>query len=135
VGRPQEVVVPILRADPRLDGVTITTWVPDIDFRDFPLLNIRRLGGGRSDRNPALAYQAVIEMTMFSTKDLIQCEALYETALDVLYDAVKYQAVTAAGSLQSIFEIMGATQFSSMFQDSWRVQGLIRLSISKPRIY
>jgi hypothetical protein len=75
----------------------------------------------------------VIEMTAFSTKDLIDCENIYETALDVLYDAVDNQVVTPDGYIQSMFETMGSTQFSSMFQDSWRVQGLIRLSVRKPR--
>jgi len=134
VSRPQSVVVPLLRGDPRLEGVTITTWVPDIDFRDFPLINIRRIGGIRNPDLPMVHSMPVIEMTVFSDKDLIDCEELYETALDVLYGAVKKQTLTDAGSLQSVYETMGATQFSSMFQDSWRVQGLLRLSIRKPRI-
>ena len=31
--RVQSIVLPILRGDARLAGVTITTWVPDIDYR------------------------------------------------------------------------------------------------------
>lgn len=131
--RIQKVVMPILRADPRLEGVTISSWVADIDHRTFPLINIRRIGGRRNENAPTIHSAPVIEMTAFSTKDLIDCENIYETALDVLYDAVENQVVTPEGYIQSMFETMGSTQFSSMFQDSWRVQGLIRLSVRKPR--
>lgn len=131
--RVQKIVVPILRADPRLAGVTVTTWVPDIDFREFPILNVRRIGGGRNTTLPFLHSSPVIELTAFSDESLIKCEELYETALDVLYDAAHRQVVTEHGYIQSMFETMGATQFSSLFQDSWRVQGLIRLAVRKPR--
>ena len=132
--RVQNVVVPILREDPRLEGVTVTTWIPDIDFREFPLLNVRRIGGIRNPKSPRLHYLPVVELTAFTNTSLIDCEELYETALDVLYDAIANQTSTDAGCIQSMYETMGATQFSSMFQDSWRVQGLIRLCIRKPRI-
>lgn len=131
--RVQQIIVPILRNDPRLDGVTITTWVPDIDFREFPLINVRRIGGIRNPALPTLHSQPVVEMTAYTKGGLIECEDLYETALDVLYDAIAHQTVTPAGYLQSMYETMGATQFSSSFQDSWRVQGLIRLSVRRPR--
>ncbi len=133
VPRAQEVVVPLLRMDDRLKCVKITTWVPDIDFREFPIINVRRIGGIRNPEGPTLHSLPVIEMTAFSNRSLIECEELYETALEVLYDAVKYQTLTEAGHLQSIYETMGATQFSSLFQDSWRVQGLIRLCVRRPR--
>ncbi|AMQ66760.1 tail terminator [Mycobacterium phage Mulciber] len=131
--RVQSVVVPILRGDPRLAGVTITTWVPDVDFREFPMINVRRIGGIRNPNAPTIHNLPVIEMTAYSTEGLIECEELYETALEVLYDAVKNGTQTPAGYLQSIYETMGATQFSSLFQDSWRIQGLIRLGVRKPR--
>lgn len=132
--RVQKVIVPLLREDPRLDGVTVTTWVPDIDFREFPILNVRRMGGIRNPKAPTLHTFPVIEMTAYTNTNLIDCEELYETALDVLYDAVENQTQTDAGYLQSLYETMGATQFSSLFQDSWRVQGLIRLCVRRPRI-
>lgn len=132
--RVQRIVVPLLRDDPRLDGVTVTTWIPDIDFREFPLLNVRRIGGVRNPEAPKLHSSPIIELTAFTTDSLIGCEELYETALDVLYDAVSDQKTTDSGSLQSLKETMGATQFSSMFQDSWRVQGLIRLGVRAPRL-
>lgn len=132
--RVQQVVVPILREDPRLDGVAITTWVPDIDYREFPLINIRRIGGIRNPNLPNVHSMPVVEMTAYTNTNLIDCEELYETALDVLYEAVREQTQTDAGYLQSMYETMGATQFSSLFQDSWRVQGLIRFCVRRPRI-
>lgn len=132
--RVQKIVVPLLRGDTRLAGVNITTWVPDIDYREFPIVNVRRIGGNRNPKLPLLNSFPVVEITAYSNEDLIHCEELYETVLDVLYEAIHNQTPTPDGYIQSMYETMGATQFSSMFQDSWRVQGLIRLSIRKPRI-
>ncbi|AGR46436.1 tail terminator [Mycobacterium phage Odin] len=126
-------MAPLLRADPRMAGVTITTWVPDVDFREFPMINIRRIGGIRNPKAPRLHTLPVIEMSAYSTEGLIECEELYEEALDVIIDSVAEQRQTPAGYLQSMFETMGATQFSSLYQDSWRVQGLIRLGVRRPR--
>lgn len=131
--RVQKILLPILRGDPRLDGVHISTWVPDIDYRQLPIVNVRRIGGIRNPDLPTLHASPVIELTVYHDVDLIAAENLYETVLDVLYDAVKYQTTTDHGSLQSIFETMGATQFSSSYMDSWRVQGLIRCSVRAPR--
>lgn len=131
--RPQAVVAPILRGDPRLAGVTVTTWVPDIDYREFPIINIRRIGGIRNPNAPMVHSLPVIEMSVYTDDGLIQCEELYETAIEVLYDAVERGTQTPDGYLSSIYETMGATQFSSLYQDSWRVQGLIRLGVRRPR--
>jgi len=131
--RVQKVVVPLLRGDSRLAGVKVRTWVPDIDYRGFPMINIRRIGGIRNPKQPTLHTNPVIEMTAYSDVGLIECEELYETALEVLFDAVKNQTQTPDGYMQSIYETFGATQFSSLYQDSWRVQGLIRVSLRGPR--
>ncbi|AVP41943.1 tail terminator [Mycobacterium phage Jsquared] len=131
--RVQKVVAPILRSDPRLEGVTVTTWVPDVDFREFPMINLRRIGGIRNPKAPTLHTLPVLEMTAYTRDGLIETEELYETALEVLYDAVENGTQTPAGYLTSIFETMGATQFSSLYQDSWRIQGLIRLGVRRPR--
>ena len=131
--RVQKVVAPILRGDPRLSGVEVVTWVPDIDYRSFPMLQIRRIGGIRNPNAPTLHTLPVIELSAYSTEGLIECEELYEEALDVLYDAVESQTQTPAGYLTYIYETMGATQFSSLFQDSWRIQGLLRLGVRAPR--
>ncbi|QBP31047.1 tail terminator [Mycobacterium phage Refuge] len=129
--RVQQIVAPLLRDG--LPGVTITTWVPDIDWREFPMVNIRRIGGIRNPDAPTLHTLPVIEMSAYSDEGLIECEELYEQALDVLYEAVRTQKSTPAGRLQSMYETMGATQFSSLYQDSWRIQGLIRLGVRSPR--
>ncbi|AER48734.1 tail terminator [Mycobacterium phage Conquerage] len=130
--RVQKIVLPILR-EGLGDGVKVGSWVEDIDYRDFPMINIRRIGGIRNPTAPTIHTLPVIEMTAYSAESLIACENLYEQALDTLYEAVRTQKATPAGRLQSMYETMGATQFSSLFQDSWRIQGLIRLGIRKPR--
>ncbi|QFG04597.1 tail terminator [Mycobacterium phage Keziacharles14] len=130
--RIQKIVLPLLR-EGLGDEVKVGSWVEDIDYRDFPMINIRRIGGIRNPAAPTLHSLPVIEMTCYSKESLIACENLYEEALDVLYEAVRTQKATPAGRLQSLYETMGATQFSSLYQDSWRIQGLIRLGIRKPR--
>jgi hypothetical protein len=131
--RIQSVVIPILRDYPALDGVKVGSWVEDVDFREFPMLNIRRAsmqgGAGRDETYHNKMDHAVIEMTAYSTDGLVECEHLYNIALEALYDAVLYQKQTDAGYLHSIRENMGMTQFSSKFMDSWRVQGLIKLGL------
>ncbi|QBJ00211.1 tail terminator [Mycobacterium phage Pharaoh] len=129
--RIQKVVAPLLREG--LPGVTVTTWVPDIDWREFPMVNVRRIGGIRNPKAPLLHMSPVIEMSAYSNEGLIECEELYDEALEVLYEAVRNQTPTDAGYLQSMYETMGATQFSSLYQDSWRIQGLIRLGVRRLR--
>lgn len=131
--RVQEVVLPILRAYPALDGVTITTWGPDIDYREFPMINIRRVGGTRHDIRPDLLDLPVIEMTAYGAEGLPETELIYRDALEALYAAVRSQQQTDAGYLMSIKETLGMTQFGSLFMDSWRVQGLIALGVRPPR--
>lgn len=133
VPRVQEIVIPILREAPELAGVTVGSWVADIDYRQFPLLNVRRVGGIRHAIRPKQLSLPVIEMTAYGIVDLPTTEQLYEDALEVLYDAVRRQTQTPKGYLHSILETFGATQFSSLFQDSWRIQGLIRLGVRPPR--
>ncbi|MGW1740034.1 hypothetical protein ACWCPQ_14620 [Nocardia sp. NPDC001965] len=125
--RVQAIVLPILRE--AIPGVKIGSWVEDIDFRTFPMINVRRLGGARNKQHPKKLGYPVIEMTAYGNEDLPTTESLYDEALEALYDAVRTQKLTPDGYLHSINENMGATQFSSLFQDSWRVQGLIRLGI------
>lgn len=127
-------LVPILSGDSRLDGVKVVTWVPDVDWRTFPMVQVRRLGGVRNAKAPTMHTSPIVELSTYSTDSLIECEEIYETALEVIFDAVKNQTQTPVGYLQSIKETMGATQFSSLYQDSWRVQGLLKLTIRKPRI-
>lgn len=130
--RVQEVVVPILRqALP--DNVTVTTWVPDIDYRKYPIVNVRRLGGPRSTVHPNKLDHPVIELAVYHDKGLIEAEELYIKALDALFEARRNQTLVDKGYITSVKETMGATQFGSLFQDSYRVQGLIALGIRPPR--
>lgn len=129
--RVQRVVVPLLEA--AFPDVRIVTWVPDIDHRVFPMLNVRRMGGSRHVSRPTQLARPVIELTAYGTEDLPTTENLYEDALEALYDAVAQQTQTPQGHLSSIRETMGATQFSSPYQDSWRIQGLIQLGVRPPR--
>jgi hypothetical protein len=131
IPRIQAVVLPILRDT--FPNVKVSSWVEDIDFREFPMLQVRRLGGVRNDRRPTQLGMQVIELTAYTTTGLVDTEQLYEDALEALYEAVHTQKQTDAGYLHSMKETMGATQFSSLFQDSWRVQGLIQFGV-RPRL-
>lgn len=141
--RIQQVVLPILRGhDDLLDNVSVVpgiapakvgSWVENINLRDFPMVNVRRIGGARHETRPKQLGFPVIEMTVYHTEGLVACERMYEVCLEQLYDAVKHQTQTPAGYLHSIKETMGATQFSSPFMDSWRVQGLIALGLRPAR--
>ena len=128
--RIQSVVIPILRDWPALKDVHVGSWVEDIDYREFPMLNIRKVdSGGRNFREPNKLDVTVIELTAFSMEGLPECEHLYNHALEALYDAVLYQKQSDTGYLHSIRENMSMTQFSSLFMDSWRVQGLVQLGL------
>lgn len=127
--RVQAVMIPLLRDAPILSGVNVGSWGADIDFREYPILNVRRVGGPRNQTYPHGMDWPVVEMTAYSDEGYPECEHLYNAALEVLYDAVFYQKQTDAGYLHSIRENMGMTQFSSKFMDSWRVQGLIQVGL------
>lgn len=132
LARVQQIVLPLLRTHFG-DGVKVGSWVEDVDYRHFPLINIRKVGGNRHRKQPTALALPVIEMAVYGTEGLPETEELYEEALDVLYEAVSKQTLTDAGYLHSIFETMGGTQFSSLYQDSWRIQGLIKLGIRPPQ--
>jgi hypothetical protein len=127
--RIQPVVIQILREYLPLKDVHVGSWVEDVDYREFPLLNVRRIGGGRDYVYPNKLDVTVIELTAYSVEGLVECEHLYNVALEALYDAVLTQKQTDTGYLHSINENMGMTQFSSLFMDSWRVQGLLKLGL------
>jgi hypothetical protein len=127
--RIQSVMIPILRDWPDLQGVHIGSWGNDIDYREFPFINLRRIEGGRDPVYYNKFDLAIIEMTAYSDEGIIECEHLYNIALEALYDAVRFQKQTDAGYLHSLRENMGMTQFSSKFMDSWRVQGLLKMGL------
>lgn len=128
--RVQEIAIPILRA--ALPDVTVTSWIPDIDYRKYPVVNVRRLGGYRDFDKPQWLDWPVIELTAYGVEGLPETEVLYTRCLDALFHAWKRQIVTPAGHLCRVRETMGQTQFSSLFQDSYRVQGLIELGVRAP---
>jgi hypothetical protein len=132
--RIQAVLLPILRA--KLPDVNFSTYYPDVDYRKFPLINLRPWSEGRGGRHPTkpkeLAFP-VVEMTAFGSEGLVETELLYSDALEALYDAVLYQTQTPAGYLHSIRETMGASLFDSPFMDTWRIQGLIQFGVRPSR--
>lgn len=124
------VVAPILRE--KFPDAQVVSWVPNVEHRKFPIIQIRRLGGVRHRTRPTLLGKPVIEITVHTKDGLPETEELYEEVLEALYEAVRKQTLTPAGYLHSIFETMGSTQFSSKYQDAWRVQGLLQLGV-RPR--
>lgn len=127
-----KIVLPLLRAGMD-DTVTVTTWGPNIDYRQFPMLNIRRVGGTELTEHSDLFAKPVIELTAYGTEGIPETEDLYADAVYVLRQAVRKRTQTPYGYLHSLKETMGATQFSSPFQDSFRIQGLIQLGQRPPR--
>ena len=128
----QEVVLPILRAGLPED-VKVGSWIEDIDYRHYPQVNIRRVGGPRSVKRPYDIDNPVVELTVYHDEGLIEAEELYSRCIDILFKAKEDQTVTESGYLARVQETMGMTQFSSLFQDSWRVQGLIALTVRSLR--
>lgn len=131
IPRVQEIVLPILKAE--LPGVQVVSWVPDVEDREFPMLNVRRLGGLEVDVD--MYDRAVIEVTAYTDTNLIDCENLCLDARQVLWDAWKKQTVVVdKGSIGSFFTTLGPTQFDSPYDDTWRVQTLIQLGLRPIRI-
>lgn len=131
IPRIQEVVLPILKAE--LPGVQVVSWVPDVDDREFPIVNVRRLGGLPVDVD--MFDRAVIEVTAYTDTNLMDCENLCLDVRQILYNAWKKQTVvTDKGSIASYFETLGPTQFDSPYDDTWRVQFLVQLGIRPTRL-
>jgi hypothetical protein len=108
--RVQAVVLPLLRA--LLPGVQVSSWIPDIDYRTFPLVLVRRTGGIHHPRYNDLSLP-VIELSAFSREGLVETEELYETALLALYASVSDQTIVPGSP--------GAT-----FTRFWRRRGPLR---------
>lgn len=127
--RVQEVLLPILRAE--LPGVSITGKLPPVAFRDYPLVNIRRIGGSAVDMRfldrPTLEVLAVTDGTP------VDAENLYLDVRQAIFDAVDRQTVVeGVGHLHSFAEQMGPTPFDSPYSNTWGVQGLIQVGL-RPR--
>lgn len=128
--RVQEVALPIIRE--ALPGVAVYSWIPDVDYREYPFLQVRRLGGLPLEGHIDELDKPVIELSAYSRDGLVETENLYLDARWALFDAVRTQKLTDAGYLHSFFDTLGPTQFDSPFDDSWRIQGLIQLGL-RPR--
>lgn len=121
-------VLPLLRA--ALPGVAVVSVVPDVDYRTFPMVSLRRDGGTRSASMPRRFAHPVMELAAVSADGPIEAEELYDDALDALYDAVRRQiTVEGVGYLQSISEAQGPSQAPSRYPDTWAVEGKLRLSV------
>ena len=127
IPRVHEIILPVLRA--QLPGVMVTSWIPDVDKRTFPLLNVRRLGGIPNYDHPDHLDRPVIELTAYTGDGRVPTENLLYDAMYVLHEMVDKQTVTSAGWLNSYRVTMGPTPFDSPFEDSWGVQTLIQLGV------
>ena len=127
IPRVHEIILPVLRA--HLPGVMIGSWIADVDKRDFPLINVRRLGGLANYDHPDHLDRPVIELTAYTQEHLEATEDLLYDAMFVLQEMVSKQTVTSAGWLNSYRVTMGPTPIDSPFEDSWRVQTLIQLGV------
>lgn len=126
--RPAEIVLPILRA--ALPDVAVVTYFNDADHRQLPMVLVRPNGGsGRHPKKPDHLTLRTIEMSAHHNTDLASAEVLYDRALEALYTAWQRQTATDVGWIHSIDETMGATQLTPLFEDSWRILGLIKLGL------
>ena len=129
--RVQRILFPWLR--PLFPDVTFTSWGADVDFRTFPTVNIRRLGG--IPKHPRLLGRTVIEMTAYGNVDMPTTEELWDSVSLAIWEMTQNSGDVAAlgnGHISSYRVTMGATQFDSPFDDTWRIQGLIQLGIRPP---
>lgn len=121
--RVQAIVIPLLRA--AFPDVQVTSWVPDVDNRHFPILNVRRAGG--YPVNPKLLDRGTVEITSYGNVCYEDTEELLKRAQIVLWDAVENQTVVdGVGYLHSYRQTFGLTQFDSPYDNTWRVQSLIQ---------
>lgn len=126
--RVQSVLLPLLKS--ALPGTSVVSVVPDIDYRSFPLVAVKRSGGVRNRNLPTGYARPVVELQAVSADGLIEAEELYEDALEALYAAVRAQTVVGSvGYLQSITEAQGATQTESPYPDTWSVSGSVEVGL------
>ena len=67
--RVQAVLLPLLR-NALPTNVKVGSWVEDIDYRWFPMINIRRIGGARHEIRYTDLSLPVVEMTAFGIESL-----------------------------------------------------------------
>lgn len=125
--RVEDIILPLLRS--ALPGVTVGTWVEDIDHRSFPLVHLHHIGGVRHDRRPKQLAMPEVQMACMRSDNLANTTIMYNTALEALYDAWLNQTVTPAGYLSSFVETTGMRQGPSPYQDSWFVSGTMKFGV------
>lgn len=126
----QSLVLPILR-DALPPEVHVTSWIEEVEKREFPAVLVRRIGGYRGS---GLGYRLIdvsnVELTALSTRGLVEAEKLYAGALEALYKAAHDQIVVdGIGHINDVSELMGMTHYGSLYQDSWRMQGVVQIRI------
>lgn len=131
IPRAVEFILPYLRD--LFPNYYFGTWIENPNFRNFPHINFKRVGGTRLyRRSKALSHQS-IEMLVITQDDPATTERIYEDCLDALYNAVERQTVLPGGEyLYSILETTGAHFVDSPFDDTWAMQGVIRFGM-RPR--
>lgn len=132
--RVHEIVLPVLRTELATKWPTLkcVSWVPDVDYRTFPIVQVRRMGG--IARDIQRLDRAIIELTAYHSADLPTTEQLLADAITALDNMVDRQTNNSAGSLNTIRMVMGPSQFDSPFDDTFRVQALIQLGLRPPRV-
>lgn len=126
--RVQSVVIPLLRDE--FPEAQVVSWVPEIADRQYPIINVRRLGGLPVD--PEFLDRAVIELTCYGlqSEGLEANEERLKRAQLRLWRAVRQQEVVeGVGYLHSYFQTMGPTQFDSPYDQTFRNQSLIQLGL------
>lgn len=121
-------VLPVLRQ--ALEGVSVVSVVPNVNYRTYPMVLVTRAGGVRNPSRPRKLSVPVLELLAVHDGGLLQAEDLYDAALDALYDAVSAQTVVeGVGYLHSLTETQGATSIASPFPDTFAVQGKVRVGV------
>lgn len=123
IPRVQEIIIPLLRA--AFPAVQVVSWVPEIDDRQYPIMNVRRAGGYPVD--PKLLDRGTVELTSYGNVNLEETEQLLKRTQIALWDAVRNQTVVpGVGYLHSYRQTFGPTQFDSPYDNTWRVQSLVQ---------
>lgn len=123
IPRVQEIIIPLLRA--AFPTVQVVSWVPEIDDRQYPMMNVRRAGGYPVD--PKLLDRGTVELTSYGNVNLEETEQLLKRTQIALWDAVRNQTVVpGVGYLHSYRQTFGPTQFDSPYDNTWRVQSLVQ---------
>lgn len=124
---PVTIVAELLRAE--LDpSVKVGSWIEDVDYRTYPMVNLRRLGGRNSPDERMIKFP-VIEISVYVDDMVESAEQLVDDCIDVIDRAVANQTLTSIGYIHSLFVTFNPGQFDSPFEDTWRMQALVQLGV------